>query len=104
MSGQFFFFFTGNGYVVLEYDDGGWDQSRNYGRGRGRGRGRNFRGRGGRGGYNGPPMDAQEDMGGYNQEAPIQGRGKVYFINFFFEMLQVSSLFSVGFLFLFFPL
>ena len=50
--------------------------SRNNTRGRGprgRGRGRSSRGRG-RGGYNGPPIDSQQD-GGYNQEAPVQSRG-----------------------------
>ncbi|EXB81515.1 Alba-like protein C9orf23-like protein [Morus notabilis] len=66
----------GNGFVSAEYDDGGWDVNRNNVRGRGprgRGRGRSFRGRG-RGGYNGTP-DIQQD-GGYNQEAPFQGRGR----------------------------
>lgn len=56
-----------------EYEDGGWDRSRGAARGRGRGRGRGFRGRG-RGGYNGPQVDIYQD-GGYNQEAPFQGRG-----------------------------
>ncbi|XP_065881170.1 uncharacterized protein [Euphorbia lathyris] len=62
----------GNGFIA-EYEDGGWDRSRGYGRGRGRGRGRGFRGRG-RGGYNGPHADMQQD-GGYNYDAPAQGRG-----------------------------
>ncbi|XP_027092288.1 uncharacterized protein LOC113748941 [Coffea eugenioides] len=66
---------SGNGFVSAEYEDGGWDHNRGYGRGRGRGRGRNFRGRG-RGGYNGPLVDTLEDTGGYNQEAPPQGRGR----------------------------
>ncbi|XP_057503041.1 glycine-rich cell wall structural protein 2-like [Actinidia eriantha] len=66
----------GNGYAAAEYEEGGWDRNRGYGRGRGRGRGRNFRGRG-RGGYNGPHVDTQPDAGGYNQEAPpAQGRGR----------------------------
>ncbi|KAL6506681.1 hypothetical protein OROHE_022513 [Orobanche hederae] len=59
----------GNGFALGEYEDGGYDRNRGYGRGRGRGRGGNFRGRG-RGGYNGPQMDAQQDAGFYNQEAP----------------------------------
>ncbi|XP_049363260.1 uncharacterized protein LOC125827969 isoform X1 [Solanum verrucosum] len=66
--------FPGNGFMPSEYDDGGYDRNRSYGRGRGRGRGRSFRGRG-RGGYNGP-QDAQQDGGFYNQEAPMQGRGR----------------------------
>lgn len=61
--------------MPAEYDDGGYDRNRSYGRGRGRGRGRSFRGRG-RGAYNGP-QDVQQDGGFYNQEAPIQGRGRV---------------------------
>ncbi|KAL6493012.1 hypothetical protein OROGR_032771 [Orobanche gracilis] len=44
------------------------------GGGRGRGRGGNFRGHG-RGGYNGPQMDVQQDAEDYNQEAP-RGRGR----------------------------
>lgn len=62
--------------MPAEYDDGGYDRNRSYGRGRGRGRGRSFRGRG-RGGYNGP-QDVQLDAGFYNQEAaPMQqGRGR----------------------------
>lgn len=67
-------FISGNGFVPAEYEDGGWDRNRgNGGRGRGRGRGRGFRGRG-RGGYSGPQVDTFQD-GGYNQEAPVQGRG-----------------------------
>lgn len=69
-------FISGNGFVPSEYEDGGWDMHRNNARGRGprgRGRGRSFRGRG-RGGYNGTPADVQQD-GGYNHEAPYQGRG-----------------------------
>nr|XP_018626663.1 ribonuclease P protein subunit p25-like protein isoform X1 [Nicotiana tomentosiformis] len=66
--------FSGNGFMLAEYDDGGFDRNRSYGRGRGRGRGRSFRGRG-RGGYNGP-QDAQQDADFYNQEAPMQGRGR----------------------------
>ncbi|XP_038714796.1 5'-3' exoribonuclease 2-like [Tripterygium wilfordii] len=69
----------GNGFVSADYEDGGWDRNRGYGRGRGRGRGRGFRGRGrggyNVGGYNGPPVDAQQD-GGYYHEAPAQGRGR----------------------------
>ncbi|XP_062099378.1 uncharacterized protein LOC133805262 isoform X2 [Humulus lupulus] len=67
----------GNGFASADYEDGGWDMSRNNSRGRGfrgRGRGRNFRGRG-RGGYNGTYVDTQQD-GDYNQEAPVQGRGR----------------------------
>lgn len=60
--------------MPAEYDDGGYDRNRSYGRGRGRGRGRSSRGRG-RGGYNGP-QDVQQDGGFYNQEAPMQGRGR----------------------------
>uniref|UniRef100_A0A3Q7G8C8 DNA/RNA-binding protein Alba-like domain-containing protein n=1 Tax=Solanum lycopersicum TaxID=4081 RepID=A0A3Q7G8C8_SOLLC len=66
--------FPGNGFMPAEYDDGGYDRNRSYGRGRGRGRGRSSRGRG-RGGYNGP-QDVQQDGGFYNQEAPMQGRGR----------------------------
>ncbi|XP_021902565.1 ribonuclease P protein subunit p25-like protein [Carica papaya] len=62
-------FFSGNGYLSAEYEDGGWDRNRGYSRGRGRGRGRGSRGRG-RGGYNGP------QDGGYGYEAPSQGRGR----------------------------
>ncbi|KAF2297973.1 hypothetical protein GH714_006802 [Hevea brasiliensis] len=62
----------GNGFVIV-YEDGGWDRNRGHFRGRGRGRGRSFRGRG-RGGYNGPHADMQQD-GGYNYDAPAQGRG-----------------------------
>ena len=60
---------SGNGFVSAEHEDGGWDRNRGYARGRGRGRGRGSRGRGG---YNGPQIDRQQD-GGYNYEAPIQG-------------------------------
>ncbi|KAL8530736.1 hypothetical protein ACS0TY_007683 [Phlomoides rotata] len=45
------------------------DLSHGYARGRGRGRGRSFRGRG-RGGYYGTEFDTQNDVGGYNEEAP----------------------------------
>lgn len=72
---------TGNGYPAAEYDNGGWEGNRGYARGRGRGRGRNFRGRG-RGGFNGPAVDTQYDAGGYNQEAPFQGRGIVSKIDY----------------------
>lgn len=65
----------GNGFASAEYEDGGYEMNRGYARGRGRGRGRNFRGGRGRGGYNGPQMDAQHDAGGYNEEAP-RGRGR----------------------------
>ncbi|KAL5847885.1 hypothetical protein ACOSQ3_011409 [Xanthoceras sorbifolium] len=65
----------GNGFMPVEYEDGGWDRNnRGYGRGRNRGRGRSFRGRG-RGGYNGPHMDMQQD-GGYNYEVYGQGSGR----------------------------
>ncbi|RYR51146.1 hypothetical protein Ahy_A06g026196 isoform B [Arachis hypogaea] len=66
----------GNGFISADYEDGGWDRNMGNprgGRGRGRGRGRGFRGRG-RGGYNGPQLDMQQD-GGYNQDVPPQGRG-----------------------------
>ncbi|KAL2499300.1 Alba DNA/RNA-binding protein [Abeliophyllum distichum] len=63
----------GNGFAPVEYEDGGYDRNPRYARGRGRGRIRNFRGRG-RGGYIGPQVDTQYDAGGYNQEAPFQGR------------------------------
>lgn len=78
-------FGSGNGFAPADYEDGGWDMNRNNTRGRGprgRGRGRNFRGRG-RGGYNGTYVDTQQD-GGYNQEAPVQGRGMCkYFVAYF---------------------
>ncbi|KAG5219180.1 ATP-dependent RNA helicase [Salix suchowensis] len=72
----------GNGFVSAEHMDGGWDRNRGYPRGRGRGRGRGFRGHGGynndappqgRDGYyhEGPP----QGRGGYNHEGPPQGRG-----------------------------
>ncbi|WOL13414.1 ribonuclease P protein subunit p25-like protein [Canna indica] len=68
----------GRGNGPLDYNDGGWDnRGRGYGRGGyGRGRGRGFRGRG-RGGYGGQP-DYQQEMGGYNDDAPMptQGRGR----------------------------
>ncbi|KAK7280777.1 hypothetical protein RJT34_25844 [Clitoria ternatea] len=63
----------GNGFILADYEDGGWDRNRGGARGRGRGRGRGFRGRG-RGGYYGPYVDMQQD-GGYNQDVP-QGRGR----------------------------
>ncbi|PHT28158.1 hypothetical protein CQW23_32239 [Capsicum baccatum] len=66
--------FPGNGFMPAEYDDGGYDRNRSYGRGRGRGRGRSFRGRG-RGGYNGP-QDVQLDAGFYNQEAAPMQQGR----------------------------
>ena len=59
--------------MTADYEDGGWDCSRGNPRGRGRGRGRSFRGRG-RGGYNRPQVDMQQ-YGGYNRDAPPQGRG-----------------------------
>ncbi|KAL9172857.1 hypothetical protein ABFS82_03G074300 [Erythranthe guttata] len=61
----------GNGFAPGgEYEEGGYERNRGYPRGgRGRGRGRSFRGRG-RGGFNGPPMDANQDGGAYNQDAP----------------------------------
>ncbi|KAM6543636.1 hypothetical protein CsatB_008083 [Cannabis sativa] len=67
----------GNGFASVDYEDGSWDLSRNNSRGRGfrgRGRGRSFRGRG-RVGYNGTYVDTQQD-GDYNQEGPVQGRGR----------------------------
>ena len=67
------FFCAGNGFVFAEHEDGGWDRNRGFPRGRGRGRGRGFRGRG-RGGFNAPHADTQQD-GGYNYDAPPQGRG-----------------------------
>ncbi|KAG1359452.1 ribonuclease P protein subunit p25-like protein [Cocos nucifera] len=67
----------GNG--TMDYGDGGWDnRGRGYGRGGyPRGRGRGFRSRGRGGGYGGR-FDYQQEMGGYNGEAPIgiQGRGR----------------------------
>lgn len=68
---------AGNGFMSSEYDDGGWDQNRGYPRGRVRGRGRGSRGRG-RGGYNynGPLVETQQNMGGYNRGPPVQGRGR----------------------------
>lgn len=72
-----FYFIPGNGFMTADYEDGGWDRSRGNPRGRGgRGRGRSFRGRG-RGGYNGPQVDIQQD-GGYNRDAPPQGRGTFF--------------------------
>nr|XP_019710819.1 TATA-binding protein-associated factor 2N isoform X2 [Elaeis guineensis] len=67
----------GNG--TMDYGDGGWDD-RGHGYGRGgypRGWGRGFRGRGRGGRYGGRP-DYQQEMGGYNGEAPVrvQGRGR----------------------------
>ncbi|PSS31225.1 Ribonuclease P protein subunit p25-like protein [Actinidia chinensis var. chinensis] len=68
----------GNGYAAAEHEDGGWDRNRGYSRARGRGRGSNLPGRGrGRGGNSGPQVDPQLDAGGYNQEAPAQGRDRV---------------------------
>jgi len=69
----------GSGYVNNEYNDGGMEQDRSYGRGRGRGRGGGRGGRG-RGGYNGPPppyYEAQQDGGdyGYNNVAPPADHG-----------------------------
>lgn len=64
-----------SGYGNTEYDDGGYDRNRGYARGRGRGRGRGFRSLG-RGGYNGPPVDAHEERG-YNYEPPAQARGNI---------------------------
>ncbi|GJZ68579.1 hypothetical protein Tco_0631819 [Tanacetum coccineum] len=65
----------GNYFAPDEYDEEEWDGPRDYPRGRGRARGRNYRGRG-RGGYNNDSyMDAPQD-GGYNHEAPVQGRGR----------------------------
>lgn len=86
----------GNGYVNNEYDDGGMEQDRSYGRGRGRGRG--GRGGRGRGGYNGPSpyYEAQQDGGDYGYNAappadhgydgpPPQGRGMmIIFIQYCF--------------------
>ncbi|XP_038973574.1 ribonuclease P protein subunit p25-like protein isoform X1 [Phoenix dactylifera] len=66
----------GNG--TMDYGDGGWDnRGRGYGRGGyPRGRGRGFWGRGRGGGYGGRP-DYQQDMGGYNGEAPLPVQGRV---------------------------
>ncbi|KAF3611577.1 hypothetical protein DY000_02047083 [Brassica cretica] len=62
----------GDGYVNVEYDDGGMEPERPSGRGRG-GRGRGG-GRGGRGrvGHSGPPpyYEAQQDGGDYGNNAP----------------------------------
>ncbi|XP_073146091.1 uncharacterized protein [Henckelia pumila] len=63
----------GNGFASVEYNDGGYEQNRGY-MVRGRGRARNFHGRG-RGGYNGPQVDAQYDSGNYYQDAH-RGRGR----------------------------
>lgn len=74
-------YFAGNGFVPVEYEDGGWDRNnRGYARGRGRGRGRSFRGRG-RGGYNGPYVDGKQD-GNFNNEAPAQRSGMFLFSTF----------------------
>lgn len=93
----------GNGFLSAEHEDGGWDRNRGYGRGRGRARGRGFRGRG-RGGYNGPQVDAQPDMGGYNQEPPFQGRGNVSF-NLFIIVIclctKVALLYCSSWLFMY---
>lgn len=65
------FTLSGDGYVNVEYDDGGMEPERPSGRGRG-GRGRGG-GRRGRGGYNGPPQpyyEAQQDGGSYENSAP----------------------------------
>jgi len=90
-------FFSGNGFISADYEDGGWDRNRGSVRGRGRGRGRGFRGRG-RGGYNGPQFDVQQD-GGYNQDVP-QGRG-TSLIHFYSVHLHVLLLFCVHWLSLF---
>lgn len=66
---------SGNG--IVDYGYGGWD-NRGHGYGRGgypRGRGRGFRGRGRGGGYGGR-LDYQQEMGGYNIEAPVRGQGR----------------------------
>lgn len=95
-------FISGNGFVSAEYEDGGWDRNRGYARGRGRGRGRGFRGRG-RGGYNSPQVDAQQDMGGYNQEPPFQGRGNVSFNCFIYssDFFCITLLFHLVALYIF---
>ncbi|GAB4828374.1 hypothetical protein Ancab_035372 [Ancistrocladus abbreviatus] len=71
----------GNGYLSADYEDGGWDQNRGYGRGgvRGRGRGSRGRGRGGYG-YNGPLFNSQQNAG-YNRGRGRGrgGRGRVHF-------------------------
>ncbi|KAF8053657.1 hypothetical protein N665_1387s0015 [Sinapis alba] len=62
----------GDGYVNVEYDDGGMEPERPSGRGRGgRGRGGGRGGRG-RGGYSVPPpyYEAQQDGGDYGNNAP----------------------------------
>ncbi|VFQ63188.1 unnamed protein product [Cuscuta campestris] len=75
----------GNGYMGGEYEDGGYDRPRNYGRGRGRGRGRYFRGGRGRGGGGGnfnSQYDSTMQDGGYHQEAPPgRGRGRAGYNN-----------------------
>lgn len=72
----FYNLYSGNGTV--DYGDRGWaNRGRGYGRGGyTRGRGHGFRGHG-RGGRYGGQLDYQQDMGGYNSEAPlpVQGRG-----------------------------
>ncbi|KAI3960626.1 hypothetical protein MKX01_003800 [Papaver californicum] len=87
----------GNGFVPGDDygEGGGWDRGRGPRGGWGQGRGRGFRGRGrggyngpreeseqdvgfrghGRGGYNGPREETEQDVGGYNNDAP-QGRGR----------------------------
>ncbi|GMH04639.1 hypothetical protein Nepgr_006479 [Nepenthes gracilis] len=63
---------SGNGYLSIAYEDGGWDQNRGYARGRGQGRGPRGRGRGGYN-YNGPLVNLQQNAGGYNRG---RGRGR----------------------------
>lgn len=96
----------GSGYVNNEYNDGGMEQDRSYGRGRGRGRGGGRGGRG-RGGYNGPPPYYEAQQGGdYGNNAappadhgydgpPPQGRGTFWYTIVFslnkVEQLAMSS-------------
>ncbi|KAF8113707.1 hypothetical protein N665_0046s0056 [Sinapis alba] len=67
----------GDGYVNVEYDDGGMEPERVSGRGGRGGRGRGGRGGRGRGGFNGSPYyEAQQDGGDYGHNGgPPQYHG-----------------------------
>ena len=73
--------------MFAEHEDGGWDRNRGFPRGRGQGRGRGFCGRG-RGGFNPPHADTQQD-GGYNDDAPPQGCG-IFPQHFFSVLLMIN--------------
>ncbi|KAG9143811.1 hypothetical protein Leryth_011472 [Lithospermum erythrorhizon] len=91
----------GNGYIAGDYEDGGYDRNRSYGRGRGRGRGRNLRGRGG-GGYNGPQVDNLQDAGGYNHDEPAPGRGIPLIYSYTLLPHSLSSLLTASFVLAFY--